>query len=488
MKALRSLLSYQHAEWLWQKEGNGYRLLPTADAIALPQRFQEEMDADFLARLHEGAILAAMTPEERLRHLKEVMYVCGIDDPLFCQIHHIDAKKRAEMEAKDVYWGWFRLVDSGLSLAEKQQLLAGVPIMLSFNQLPADVQQSMLELWHRMPNGPSSPTWVQLQLSNDVPQNDPNMAWGIEKSLWLTIQNVGTVGATGFWEENIWRWYKRWLLPEDTPSDPQELQPLPNGFPYQPQVTPLPPNPDPKTLAKLKPITNCTLLDRMQEIAAKLHIPLLATLPHDPEQIYGPLTLNPPKTLADYLQGFSSYPEKWLYHKWNSGLLLVSYPRWPLDQAASLPEYLLQLLRKNLQQQQGLFTLSLLRQLFAQMTPFQQHAFAQRFISQADPQGHFPVFLFMLAHPELESASGMPLTPALTLEVENLHLPAYSAWHKEVFVALKVSVFDRDIGGRLMREFRLVGETTDQRWVPLEGILTGAVPASFWQPEEPPQK
>lgn len=122
------------------------------------------------------------------------------------------------------------------------------------------------------------------------------------------------------------------------------------------------------------------------------------------------------------------------------------------------------------------------------MTPFQQHAFAQHFIPQADPQGHFPVFLFMLAHPELESASGMPLTPALTLEVENLHLPAYSAWHKEVFVVLKVSVFDRDIGGRLMREFRLVGETTGQRWVPLEEILTGAVPSSFWQTEEIPQK
>ncbi|HLH79228.1 MAG TPA: hypothetical protein VKV29_02980 [Chthonomonas sp.] len=462
--------------------------MPTADAIALPQRFQEEMDADFLARLHESAILAAMTPEERLRHLKEVMYVCGIDDPLFCQEQHIDPKKDAEYFAKEThfFWCWFHLIDSGLPPDTKQLLLSGQPVTLSFNQLPSDVQQAIIWDWQTMPDGSDQPAWVTIQIANDHPGWDTT--WNVEKAIWIRIHNStaspAVLHATG---QSAWRWYKRWLLPEDAPSDPQELQPLPNGFPYQPQVTPLPPNPDPKTLAKLKPVTNCTLLDRMQEIAAKLHIPLLATLPYDPEQIYGQLTLNPPKTLADYLQGFSTYPEKWLYHKWNSGLLLVSYPRWPLDQAASLPEYLLQLLRKNLQQQ-GLFTLSLLRQLFAQMTPFQQHAFAQRFIPQADPQGHFPVFLFMLAHPELESASGMPLTPALTLEVENLHLPAYSAWHKEVFVALKVSVFDRDIWGRLMREFRLVGETTDQRWVPLEGILTGAVPSSFWQTEEIPQK
>lgn len=129
-----------------------------------------------------------------------------------------------------------------------------------------------------MPDRPDQPHWVTIQIANDRPGWDTT--WNVEKAIWIRIHNStaspAVLHATG---QSAWRWYKRWLLPEDAPSNPQELQPLPNGFPYQPQVTPLPPNPDPKTLAKLKPVTHCTLLDRMQEIAAKLHIPLLATLP-----------------------------------------------------------------------------------------------------------------------------------------------------------------------------------------------------------------
>lgn len=357
MEALWSLVSYQDAEWDWERTGKAgnykYRLVQPEAARLLPNTLHDQVDKEFLAQAWKMLDALKMTPDQ----LKEA----AKDDPLLASIAegNKDDRVRPSME-----------IFADLAPEVQNSILQdhnGVVIPVS--QLSPHGRQYVHDHWlaDRARGG-----LTKDEQGNLIPVREPqsiSVSCGYSDLEMAPSLNVDTgfgCGdlAGGGWMEKKWRnkIFLLWLRPGDLRDVPAAAKRVPA----------------PRAAGAAS--SEHTFAERLMQLSQAASLPLLARLPDEREGSTS-ITNTPPynQTVGTYLTHLQSSLE----HKWRSGVLLLSYSPRLTDPAkqTDAPWSVVRQLRESEAKGDGYLTLADYARAAHALTPQQMQTLSAHFPS-----------------------------------------------------------------------------------------------------------
>ncbi len=307
MDALWSLFSYQNAEWEWRRNGSGgaysYELIRPSTAQELPQKWQEEAQAEFVAQTQEVVDALDMTPDQLKKASANDLALQGLQEG--------DGIERPGME-----------VFASLPPDVQQNILGGdTAYSVSVADLSPDLQNGLQQMCDALkqqfvkqfgfPAGTHGyasidmPTQVRIERDNDNSLIAPGLYIDMGE------QTNDVCGGYDLQAALKKQFHDLWMLPGDAGDDPAAARtPTPAFTP--PFVTPQ---------------GHYMGLHLVQEADA-VHVPLLARIP---ALEGGNPVLSTKGALAAFLKDADGQAYEW-DHKWRGGVLLMTQSRWFMDQ------------------------------------------------------------------------------------------------------------------------------------------------------------
>ncbi len=356
MEALWSLVSYQNAEWGWERTGKAseyrYRLVQPEAARLLPNTLHDQVDKEFQAQVKKMLDALKMTPDQ----LKEA---AKSDKLLASMAAGKDDRVRPSMEI-------FADLPSELQNSILQDH-NGVSILVS--QLSPEGRKYVHENWLAVRDRGGL---TKDESGNLIPVREPQSiiimgAYNdVKMAPSLNIDTGFGCGdlAGGGWMEKEWRnkVSLMWMRPGDLRDVPAAAKQIPT-----PRATSAAPS-------------KHTFDQRLMQLARAASIPLLARLPDEREGSTS-ITDTPPynQTVGTYLTHLQSSLE----HKWRSGVLLLSYSPRLTDPAkqTDAPWSVVRQLRESEAKGDGYLTLADYARAAHALTPQQMQALSAHFPS-----------------------------------------------------------------------------------------------------------
>lgn len=356
MKALWSLVSYQDAEWDWERTGKAgdykYRLVQPEAARLLPNTLHDQVDKEFQAQAKKMLDALKMTPDQ----LKEA---AKSDKLLASMAAGKDDRIRPSMEI-------FASLPSELQNSILQDH-NGVSIPVS--ELSLEGRKYVHENWLAVRNKGGL---TKDESGSLIPVREPQSI--IIMGAYTDVKMAPSLNIdTGFgcgdlvgggWMEQEWRnkISLMWMRPGDFRDVPAAAKQVP-----APRAT---------GASSSKHM----LAQRLMQLARAASLPLLARLPDEREGSTS-ITNTPPynQTVGAYLTHLQSSLE----HKWRSGVLLLSYSPRLTDPAkqTDAPWSVVRQLRESEAKGDGYLTLADYARAAHALTPQQMQALSVHFPS-----------------------------------------------------------------------------------------------------------
>lgn len=357
MEALWSLVSYQDADWDWERTGKDgsykYRLVQPEAARLLPRTLHDQVDKEVQAQARKMLDALKMTPDQLNEAAK--------DDPLLASMadNSKDDRVRPSMS-----------IFADLPPELQNDILqehGGVSIPVS--QLSPRGRQYVHDNWlaDRDRGG-----LTKDEQGNLIPVREPqsiSVSCGYSDLKMAPSLNIDTgfgCGdlAGGGWMEKEWRSKVSlmWLRPGDLRDVPAAAKQIPA----------------PHSAGKSS--SEHTFAERLMQLAKAASLPLLARLPD--ERVSGSnITNTPPynRTVRAYL----AYLQSSLEQKWRNGVLLLSYSPRLTDpgKATDAPWSVVRQLRESEAKGDGYLTLGDYAHAAHALTPQQMQALSAHFPS-----------------------------------------------------------------------------------------------------------
>lgn len=320
LDSLWSLVSYQKAEWRWERRGEAgaysYHLSRPLVSRRFADYLKEQIQLEFEALCEDMLKASLLTPDARKKFLMEFVPKRLGGDMKLVEAYTSPVTDRT--------WGGLRIFQEAFPKEQWKRVLRGeedphVPV----SSLSAFGKEWVHKDWLASPT-----TRINLDGTQELLPEVDKIGFAAERAdlgvtpvLFLTTYSgLGYIGGTPFEKVIQAKLRSLWYLENDLTTEEREKRKL-----ERPQGLPEPPR------------NGFPMEDRLLQMAEAAQVSLLARLPVDPR--IGNQDLGSPfgQSLESYLSRLQKHDVVPLPHKWRNSLLMVNYPPWfyEEDQKAS---------------------------------------------------------------------------------------------------------------------------------------------------------
>jgi hypothetical protein len=451
MNSVWSLVSYKGAIWHWARTGDAgtfkYVLTRPSSARTYSQRLQREIQDDFEKQASVMLEAAKLSPEERKKCVSRMTESMFQDD---------DEVAKSLLSSGRLWNGLSTFGDS-LSPDQKLAVLRGKEsIRIPVGQLSEQGRAFVHSTWA------DSNSTMRLQDGSTKPVPEPAFVMfessrggkQIEPTLYIHLEGIGGYGYLGGTPmHNGLRkiLLKRWIMSDDGLGNPSE----------QIEVS--------KASGSGEPVKGHFLERRFGELAKSVPFSILARLPAFQDDDPGRLANG---NVGEILRRLSEDPFC-LDHKWRSGMLLISYPTWFLDETKTVPLVIAREIKRREVNGGGLLTADDLFWAATKLSSEQLQSLSRELQELGHVAFWHDLFAFCGhskgAASRIRLKSGLGLTEQLVAMLQpNEYMK--SALENEDAVSIRLTQEDHS-EGTASREITLGIVTSSRKWVPVLGFV-----------------